>query len=81
MTHPTRDLDPARSARDLYGVELRRQRQLTGLSLDRLSDIVNYSKTHLHGVETGERLPLPRSRRSWTRRSARGSCSRGCGGR
>ncbi|MBQ1094001.1 helix-turn-helix transcriptional regulator [Streptomyces sp. B93] len=59
MTHPTRDLDPARSARDLYGVELRRQRQLTGLSLDRLSDIVNYSKTHLHGVETGERLPLP----------------------
>ncbi|MFE6284901.1 helix-turn-helix domain-containing protein [Streptomyces sp. NPDC057877] len=59
MTQPTRGLDPARSARDLYGVELRRQRQLTGLSLDRLSDIVNYSKTHLHGVETGERLPLP----------------------
>jgi hypothetical protein len=24
-----------------------------------MSDIVNYSKTHLHGVETGERLPLP----------------------
>ncbi|MFH8623699.1 Scr1 family TA system antitoxin-like transcriptional regulator [Streptomyces vietnamensis] len=59
MTQPTHDLDPARSARELYGVELRRQRQLAGLSLDRLSDIVNYSKTHLHGVETGERLPLP----------------------
>ncbi|WP_155054051.1 helix-turn-helix domain-containing protein [Streptomyces blattellae] len=59
MTQPARDLDPAHSARDLYGVELRRQRQLAGLSLDRLSDIVNYSKTHLHGVETGERLPLP----------------------
>ncbi|MFI7299854.1 helix-turn-helix transcriptional regulator [Streptomyces sp. NPDC050121] len=59
MTHPARELDPARSARDLYGVELRRQRQRAGLSLDRLSDIVNYSKTHLHGVETGERLPLP----------------------
>ncbi|MFG3106131.1 helix-turn-helix domain-containing protein [Streptomyces tendae] len=59
MTQPARDLEPARSARDLYGVELRRQRLLTGLSLDRLSDIVNYSKTHLHGVETGERLPLP----------------------
>ncbi|OYP15709.1 hypothetical protein CFC35_15345 [Streptomyces sp. FBKL.4005] len=59
MTQPARDLDPAQSARDLYGVELRRQRQLAGLSLDRLSDIVNYSKTHLHGVETGERLPLP----------------------
>lgn len=59
MTQPSRDLDPAHSARDLYGVELRRQRRLLGLSLDRMSDIVNYSKTHLHGVETGERLPLP----------------------
>ncbi|MEV7435277.1 helix-turn-helix domain-containing protein [Streptomyces griseoviridis] len=59
MSQPTRDLAPASSARDLYGVELRRQRQLAGLSLDRLSDIVNYSKTHLHGVESGERLPLP----------------------
>ncbi|MFC1228781.1 MULTISPECIES: helix-turn-helix domain-containing protein [Streptomyces] len=59
MIQPSRDLEPAHSARDLYGVELRRQRQLIGLSLDRMSDIVNYSKTHLHGVETGERLPLP----------------------
>ncbi|MFF6993559.1 helix-turn-helix transcriptional regulator [Streptomyces sp. NPDC008313] len=59
MTQPARDLEPASSARDLYGVELRRQRRLADLSLDRLSDIVNYSKTHLHGVETGERLPLP----------------------
>lgn len=59
MTQPARDLEPASSARGLYGFELRRQRQLAGLSLDRLSDIVNYSKTHLHGVETGERLPLP----------------------
>ncbi|MDO0935870.1 helix-turn-helix transcriptional regulator [Streptomyces sp. DG2A-72] len=59
MTQTARDLDPAGSARDLYGVELRRQRQVAGLSLDRLSDIVNYSKTHLHGVESGERLPLP----------------------
>jgi hypothetical protein len=38
---------------------LRRQRHLAELSLDRLSDILNYSKTHLYGVETGERLPLP----------------------
>ncbi|KUO11920.1 helix-turn-helix domain-containing protein [Streptomyces sp. DSM 15324] len=59
MAQPARDLEPASSARDLYGVELRRQRQAAGLSLDRLSDIVNYSKTHLHGVETAERLPLP----------------------
>jgi transcriptional regulator with XRE-family HTH domain len=59
MTSGTRELDPAHSARDLYGTELRRQRQLADISLDRLSDIVNYSKTQLHGVETGERLPLP----------------------
>ncbi|WP_055526654.1 helix-turn-helix domain-containing protein [Streptomyces graminilatus] len=59
MAHPARELDPTLSARDLYGVELHRQRQIAGLSLDRLSDVVNYSKTHLHGVETGERLPLP----------------------
>ncbi|MGJ3559703.1 hypothetical protein ACR6C2_17200 [Streptomyces sp. INA 01156] len=57
MTQPSRDLEPVHSARDLYGVELRRQRQLIGLSLDRMSDIVNYSKTHLHGVETGNDSP------------------------
>lgn len=59
MTVGARDLEPARSARELYGTELRRQRQLARMSLDRLSDVVNYSKTHLHGVETAERLPLP----------------------
>ncbi|WP_416985057.1 DUF5753 domain-containing protein [Streptomyces sp. T028] len=59
MTAGARDLESARSARALYGTELRRQRQLSGMSLDRLSAVVNYSKTHLHGVETAERLPLP----------------------
>lgn len=59
MAVEARELDPSRSARELYGMELRRQRQLAGVSLDRLSDIVNYSKTQLHGVETTERLPLP----------------------
>ncbi|MGW5651100.1 helix-turn-helix domain-containing protein [Streptomyces humi] len=59
MTSGTTDLDPSRSARDLYGTELRRQRQRAGISLDRLSGIVNYSKTQLHGVETAERLPFP----------------------
>ncbi|MEU4927783.1 DUF5753 domain-containing protein [Streptomyces yokosukanensis] len=59
MTIGARDLEPARSARELYGTELHRQRQLARMSLDRLSDVVNYSKTHLHGVETAERLPLP----------------------
>ncbi|MGW7277008.1 DUF5753 domain-containing protein [Streptomyces sp. NPDC054844] len=59
MASEAQKLDPARSARELYGTELRRQRQLAGVSLDRLSDIVNYSKTQLHGVESAERLPLP----------------------
>ncbi|MER7482210.1 DUF5753 domain-containing protein [Streptomyces sp. NPDC126510] len=59
MAIGARDLEPARSARELYGTELRRHRQLVRMSLDRLSEVVNYSKTHLHGVETAERLPLP----------------------
>ncbi|WP_055548957.1 DUF5753 domain-containing protein [Streptomyces sp. NBRC 110028] len=59
MTAGARDLEPACSARELYGTELHRQRQLARMSLDRLSGVVNYSKTHLHGVETAERLPLP----------------------
>nr|WP_077966764.1 DUF5753 domain-containing protein [Streptomyces tsukubensis] len=29
------------------------------MSLDGVADVVNYSKTHLHGVETATRLPLP----------------------
>ncbi|MER7666978.1 helix-turn-helix transcriptional regulator [Kitasatospora sp. NPDC096128] len=59
MAARTQELDPLSSARDLYGRELKRHRANAGLSLDRLSEIVNYSKTHLHGVEKAERLPLP----------------------
>ncbi|WP_328465500.1 helix-turn-helix domain-containing protein [Streptomyces sp. NBC_00448] len=61
MTVGTQGLEFACSALELYGTELHRHRhrQLARMSLDRLSGIVNYSKTHLHGVETGERLPLP----------------------
>jgi hypothetical protein len=29
------------------------------MSLDRTADILNYSKSHLHGVEVAERLPFP----------------------
>ncbi|TDC74235.1 DUF5753 domain-containing protein [Streptomyces hainanensis] len=47
-------------ARHLFGAEQRRQRQLNGdMSLDALADVVNYSKTQLHGVETAERIPFP----------------------
>ncbi|MBY8879311.1 helix-turn-helix domain-containing protein [Actinacidiphila acidipaludis] len=59
MAPTPRELKPAHSARDLFGAEQRRLRVAAGLSLDRLAEIVNYSKSHLHGVEIGERLPLP----------------------
>jgi transcriptional regulator with XRE-family HTH domain len=54
-----RELKPSASARDLFGYELRRLRTAAGMSLDRMAEIINYSKTHLHGVEVAERLPLP----------------------
>jgi transcriptional regulator with XRE-family HTH domain len=59
MAPTPRELRPSNSARELFGAEQRRLRAAAGLSLDRLAEIVNYSKSHLHGVETGERLPLP----------------------
>lgn len=59
MSPTPRELKPSASARALFGAELRRLRATAGMSLDRLADIVNYSKSHLHGVEVAERLPLP----------------------
>ncbi|MEE4542221.1 helix-turn-helix transcriptional regulator [Streptomyces sp. V4-01] len=59
MAPTPRELKPSNSARELFGAEQRRLRSAAGLSLDRMAEIVNYSKSHLHGVEVGERLPLP----------------------
>lgn len=59
MSPTPRELKPSSSARALFGAELRRLRVTAAMSLDRLADIVNYSKSHLHGVEVAERLPLP----------------------
>lgn len=59
MTPTPRELKPSNSARALFGAELRRLRTAANLSLERLADIINYSKSHLHGVELAERLPLP----------------------
>jgi uncharacterized protein DUF5753 len=59
MVTPPRQLDPTHSARHLFAVQQRTQRQQHDMSLDRLADIVNYSKTQLHGVEMAERLPFP----------------------
>jgi Domain of unknown function (DUF5753) len=59
MVTPPRQLDPTQSARHLFAVQQRVHRQQHDMSLDRLADIVNYSKTQLHGVEMGERVPFP----------------------
>ncbi|MER5968608.1 helix-turn-helix transcriptional regulator [Streptomyces sp. NPDC002055] len=54
-----RELRPDRSARDLYGSELRRLRTEAGLSLARLAEILTYSKTHLGNIETADRMVPP----------------------
>lgn len=48
-----------RTARELYSRELRRQRVNAGLSFQQMSDVLRYSKPHLHGVEVGTRMPNP----------------------
>ncbi|GAA1392082.1 hypothetical protein GCM10009639_22920 [Kitasatospora putterlickiae] len=50
-----RELHPGRSARDLYGSEIRRLRKLHGnMSLSRLAVILNVSKGHLSRIEGGD---------------------------
>lgn len=57
MTFQPRDLHPERSARDLFGADVRRHRERMGLSLTRLAKILNYSKSQLSRIETAEILP------------------------
>lgn len=57
MTFQPRELFPDRSARDLFGAEIRRQREKAGMSLRRLSEVLNYSKSHLARIEAAETLP------------------------
>jgi transcriptional regulator with XRE-family HTH domain len=59
VTPSPRNVDPTRSARHLFGAEQRRHRLGNEMSLDRLAEVVNYSKTHLHAIEMGERVPWP----------------------
>jgi transcriptional regulator with XRE-family HTH domain len=59
MAARPRELRPDRSARDLYGAEVRRIRNTAGLSLARLAEILNYSKTHLGNIETADRMVPP----------------------
>jgi transcriptional regulator with XRE-family HTH domain len=57
MTFQPRELFPDRSARDLFGSELRRLREKADLSLRRLAEVLNYSKSHLARIEAAESLP------------------------
>lgn len=57
MPFQPRELFPDRSARDLFGAEIRRHREKADMSLRRLSEVLNYSKSHLVRIEAAESLP------------------------
>jgi transcriptional regulator with XRE-family HTH domain len=57
MTFQPRGLFPDRSARDLFGSELRRLREKADMSLRRPAEVLNYSKSHLARIEAAESLP------------------------
>ncbi|WBB59943.1 helix-turn-helix transcriptional regulator [Streptomyces sp. WMMC500] len=59
MVAKSRELHPDRSARDLYGSEIRRYRNNAGMSLEALSGVVMYSRAHLSRIETAEVIPPP----------------------
>ncbi|QLE74474.1 helix-turn-helix transcriptional regulator [Streptomyces rectiverticillatus] len=52
-----RTLTPDRSARHLFGAKMRAYRG--SMSLERLAEIVNFSKSHLARVETAQSMPPP----------------------
>lgn len=54
-----RELHPARSARDLFGAEMRRMRTGAGMSLESLASVVSYSKSALARFETAEVMIQP----------------------
>ncbi|MEV7777648.1 helix-turn-helix transcriptional regulator [Kitasatospora sp. NPDC088351] len=61
MAFKPNELDPGRSARDLFGWEMRTHRQHAGsMSLDQLALVVGYiSKGHLARIERAESMPPP----------------------
>ncbi|MDI5966181.1 DUF5753 domain-containing protein [Streptomyces sp. SL13] len=54
-----RELRPDRSARDLFGAEMRRHRAQECMSLERLGVIVGFSKSVLSRVETADAMMAP----------------------
>jgi len=59
MTADMGSLEIPCSARELYSKELHRQRTRAGWSFQQLAHRTQFSKPHLHGVETGTRVPYP----------------------
>ncbi|GAA2917418.1 helix-turn-helix transcriptional regulator [Streptomyces thioluteus] len=59
MPRRARKLTPGRSARHLFGAELRRHRKQAGMSLEKLATVVPYSRSHLSRIETAEYMPPP----------------------
>src|SRR4051794_24106450 len=57
MPFQPRELFPDRSARDLFGAEIRRHREKADMSLRRLAEGLNYSKSHLARIEAAGSLP------------------------
>ncbi|MET9413894.1 helix-turn-helix transcriptional regulator [Streptomyces klenkii] len=59
MARPARKLTPDRSARHLFGADLRRHRESAGMTLEKLAKAVRYSRSHLARIETAEHVPPP----------------------
>ncbi|WEV26709.1 helix-turn-helix transcriptional regulator [Streptomyces sp. 71268] len=59
MSARPRDLTPDRSARHLFGAEMRRLREAAGMSLDALGDVLKYGKSSLHRFETAQTMVPP----------------------
>ncbi|MGW3040985.1 Scr1 family TA system antitoxin-like transcriptional regulator [Kitasatospora sp. NPDC001159] len=61
MAFKPKELDPGRSARDLFGWEMRNHRKLAdSMSLDQLTEILGcFSKGHLARIERAESMPPP----------------------
>ncbi|WP_367124706.1 helix-turn-helix domain-containing protein [Streptomyces phytohabitans] len=59
MAARPRELTPDRSARHLFGAELRARREAAGMSLERLASIVPQSRSHLARIETAAYMIPP----------------------
>ncbi|MFF4217909.1 helix-turn-helix domain-containing protein [Streptomyces nondiastaticus] len=59
MGRPARKLTPDRSARHLFGADLRHRREAAGMTLEKLAEVVCYSRSHLARIETAEHVPPP----------------------